>query len=193
MKKALTGFLALVVISVAGFTGSEATAQTVVFSPSFFYQTYKDDFESEGGTTIDSEVGETFYDIKLGVLLSNNVYVGAIYSQMSRNFASSDVERTRTSYGASVGYMQPQGWYVVGHYYISSEYEFSDTLTFGGGSGFQFDFGYLFDLGSNFQIGPKISYKTFSYTELDNNGTDEDLDTGSSSDLLPMVTLAVKF
>lgn len=176
-----------------GSTAVFARAQSVVFSPSLFYKTYSDDFERENGAVLESEVVETYYDIKLGVVLDNQLYLGAIYSQMSRDFQSDDVERVRTSYGASVGYLQPQGWYILAHYFLASNYEYTETLTFKGGSGFQFDLGYLVDLGSSFQLGPQISYKSFSYTELDDDGSSEDLEKGNSSDLLPMVTLAVRF
>jgi hypothetical protein len=194
MKKQVVSVFAVFIASAAIFVGSNAKAQTVVFSPSFFYKTFTEDFERENGSTIEVSSTETYYDIKLGVLLSNNIYVGAVYAQMNSEAEvnGSDGEQIRTSYGASVGYMS-QGWFVIGHYFLASEYEYSETFTFQGGSGFQFDFGYLFDIGSNFSIGPQISYKTFTYTELDNDGNSEDLKKGSSSDLLPFVTVAVKF
>jgi len=173
----------LIVLSMASV---QALAQQIVFSPGLFYHASE---ETNLGT--DSESTETFYDIKLGVTLSNNIYLGAIYASDTNDVGST--EFTRTSYGASIGYMQPMGWYLMGHYFISSEYERGTTTTYQDGSGFQFDVGYMFDLGSGFFVGPQLTYKTFEYGEAESGGNTVEISDTDGTDFLPMINLAVKF
>lgn len=177
---------AVFAVLAAGTFSTQALAQQIVFSPGLFYHA-----SEETNTGTDSERTQTFYDIKLGVTLSNNIYLGAIYASDTEDVGSGDI--ARTSYGATVGYMQPSGWYLLGHYFISSEVEFSGGGEYGDGSGFQFDVGYMFQFGNSFYVGPQLSYKTFEYGEATAGGATTDIDDTDATDFLPMVNLAVKF
>jgi hypothetical protein len=140
-----------VVLTLLILTATTANAE-IALHTSIFYQS------SETET---SEYTEMFYSLGLGSVGSSGFYWGAIY----RNQAYGD-DTTRTSYGASVGFVTEE-FGLIAHYFLSSKY---DTGTAISGSGFGVDLFYLFKLGS-VGIGPMFAWQSYTY-DKDENGND---------------------
>lgn len=168
--------------SVYGMTASAG----LIFSPSVFYKNYTDEF----GAGNKVETTETFYDIKLGYALSNGLYFGGLYSGMTRD--QNDVKQSRSSYGASLGYVSG-GWFLMGHYLLSSEYKIGSDVTYTGGTGFQADLGHWFRIANQFFIGPQVTYRTWTYSDLKTDSGTQSASGVKGSELLPFISLAVMF
>lgn len=156
----------------------------LVFSPAFFYKNYEDKTNSTR-----NEVTETYYDIKLGYVMTSGLYLGGLYSAMTREINENEVERT--SYGAGVGYYS-NGWFLMGHYVIDSEYETSPGNKHIEGSGFQLDVGHWFNVSSQIYVGPQLTYRSISYDKYQTNSTTVSLEM-KSTEFLPYISLALMF
>ena len=154
------------------------------FSPSLFYKT-----SEEGPSGSETERTETYYDIRLGYGMTTGLYFGGIYSGMTHEI--NDVEFTRSSYGASIGYVS-DGWFLMGHYFIKSEYEVGSNAKYTDGSGFQADVGYWFKAFSQLSIGPQITYRTLSYEKLESGGASVDAEY-EHKEFMPYLSLALIF
>ena len=179
MKSMILGIL-------AGFGFAQAAhAQSTgfVISPTAFYYSFKE----QTSTTNTDKVSALYYDLRVGFILSNSLYIGGIYSSMNRDYEGSGTKK-RTSLGASLGYFSPSGFYVMGHYYFQSEYNDFGSTVLNKGSGFQADLGYFFSVSSSVRIGPQITYRSFSYGQIQNGGVSTSASL-SHNELIPFIAI----
>lgn len=139
----------------------------------------------DGTNTAENKV--TDLDIRLGYIMSNRIYLGAI--QSTTNYDSSDVKRT--ALGASVGFFADAGFYFMGHYFVSGEYDVGASK-YTNGSGTELDIGYTTQVSSNFSVGVLLALKNFSYKKLESGSTSTDV-TYKISEMLPMLGVAFNF
>lgn len=154
----------------------------ILFSPGFLFFDYQD---RNSGTNL-AKVDAKYYDIKLGYIMSNGVYLGALYSKMERTDDTTD--RNRTSYGAGVGYVYHQ-FYLMAHYLVSSELVVDTSNTWKDGSGFQFDLGYWFNVTGPFYAGPQLVYRSLKYQKVNSTS----VTNTDSKETLPFLSLAFIF
>ncbi len=164
-------FFGIILISIL----SSTAYADVVFTPSWFYMKYE---VETGGTTSESEL--TIYNIKLGKSFANGIYVGGVYDTEEIN------DDERTSIGLSGGYIK-NGWNFHLTYFLKSEYT-SGTSEFTG-TGFNVEVGHVFDVGA-WGIGPTLTYRTFTYDEVDGASLAEDVEYNR---ILPYLTFQFKF
>lgn len=168
------------------FLSSTSTAQDIMFGPSLLYYTWDETFEGSS----DSELTATYMDFKLGAKVTTNVYVGGIYSTMTRE--SNGNERKRTGLGPSVGLMSG-GLFLIAHYLLNVEYVRSNSDTLEEGSGLQVDFGYLSSIGSNVYVGPQLTWRSFSYKKHNQGGSTSTLSDTKHTETVPYLALAFMF
>lgn len=159
------------IVAILIFVTTSANA-AVVFIPSFFYYSRT---QEQGGS--ESEYTQQIINLKLGS--ANGLYWGFAYDMESIDSGSNDQDRS--SYGGSIGYMTG-GWSFIGTYYLSSELEDYE------GSGYAIDVGHIFGLGS-INIGPLLSYRNFTYDELNGVAIQE----LNQTYLLPMIQFQATF
>jgi hypothetical protein len=138
-----------------------------------------------------------YINFKAGYMFDMGLYVGAVYDMY--NSASGDGgedKSTRGGYGASLGYMSEGGFSIFFSYLLAADGTYKSGSTdwkFTGGSGMIFDIGYGFEINSNFRLGPVLSYRSYTFTTLDNNGTEVDIDKWTETEIFPMVGLFFNF
>lgn len=131
---------------------SSTVHANIVFNPSVFYYTRED--RNGSGVT---EFNQQIFNLKLGYVSPQGLYLGAAYDMESREHGSGAADTDRDSLGATIGYIS-NGWQILGTYYFQSDYEEEE------GTGYSVDLGYVFNLGS-IGIGPLLSYRHFTYDE----------------------------
>jgi hypothetical protein len=145
----------------------------------------KFDRETSGPTLGDATEKWTLYDLKLGYVFQNNVYLGGIYSAYKDDTGGSS--NTRDMLGASVGYHN-EGWFIDGSYLFQAKLDWGGA-TLKDGSGYAIDVGYNTMMGTNFYLGLQASYKSISYSQRD--GVSET--NKEKSELYPMLNLGLMF
>lgn len=161
-----------------------AMSSTAFASTLFGLSLLKYQTETEG-TTIGASKGDVMnYDAKLGYA-SQGLYLGGIYSGRSQE------DDNRTAYGVTVGY-HDGGFYIDGNYFISASVKLASS-TLQKGTGFGADIGYNWMVSDMFYMGLELSYKSFTYTEVDNSGTLTDEDNKEKSEMYPMINVGFAF
>lgn len=174
-----------VILSLFSTFTTRTFAEGFTFGTSIFYSQEKDDNKDSPPAT---EVKLTIYDLKLGYVMSSNIYLGAIYANENKDVVTSEEDIKAT--GVSLGYYHV-GWFALGHYFLQTEKTFSSSDTkLSGKSGHQIDLGYLYGMSSSFVIGPQITYKNYEFSKQDPGGTDVKI---TKTRLLPMIHLAIIF
>jgi hypothetical protein len=136
-------------------------------------------------------------DGKIGLTIRNVFYLGGIYHYgQSSSFDSSDsktLTSTRQAQGVSLGLIR-NGWQLIGHYYLSaSKKNPTSTITaYKKGSGFQVDGGYAAPIGKNLMLGFIVSYRNFSYEQIE-DAQYSYVANVTEAELLPQVALWLKF
>jgi hypothetical protein len=149
----------------------------------------KFDQETEGPQIGDNKTSNTYYDLKIGYLVGDGLYLGGIYSV--HNEDSGGAEWKRSLYGVTVGYHN-SGWYLDGSYFIDGQLD-GGAIEFKKASGIGVDSGYRSLVSSNFFLGVQGSYKNFTFKEYTASGTTVVVDNKVKSELYPMLTLGVIF
>lgn len=164
------------------FFGSSAFAQQgLVFSPAFLVFS----FDEEENSSTFAKVDAQYMDFSLGYIMSQGVYLGGLYSQMKRE--DGNTKRTRTSYGAALGFVYKQ-FFLIGHYIIESTYETSPNSELKDGNGFQGNIGYWFPVTGPFHVGPQLVLRNITYSKRNTSETD-----ATTSETLPYLSLAFIF
>jgi hypothetical protein len=174
--------LALIACAIVFSINQSAQAQSNVMLGLSFMRM---DYETAGAGLGNSESTRTILDLKAGYLTASGIYFGAV--QDNRTDEVNDSEAERSALGATLGYHN-SGWYIHGSYYVSSEIKSGNT-TYEKGTGMGFDIGKNFDFVSAVFVGVQLSYKTFSYTEVNGVAQDNEI----KSELNPMLSLGLKF
>lgn len=146
--------------------------------------------ETEGSTIGNSKGINTYYDIKLGYLIGNDVYVGGIYSSYGHD--DGITQPKRSLYGATAGY-HSDGWFLDLSYFIGGNYELSSNINLKNPSGLGIDIGYQAMVNSNFFLGVQGSYKSYTFKEVESSNVVVKEDNKVKSELYPMVLLGVVF
>lgn len=124
------------------------------------------------------------YDVKLGYLDGNGLYLGGIYTSRNHNGSAISSE-DGNALGASIGYVGESGFYIMGHYYLSAK--LGDHKD---GTGYQGDFGYMTDVSGAFYVGVELTYRNLTYKK---NDADPSQNSYSAREIFPMLTAAFIF
>lgn len=113
----------------------------------------------------------SFFDVKLGYLLSSGLYFGGIYTSMSNTpgFGGGTTVDTMTGYGATAGFHKA-GFVFDVSYYISSTYTLPGNVTYTQGTSTLAYLGYKMMIGNGFNIGFGYAYYSLGYTQQTTNG-----------------------
>jgi hypothetical protein len=157
----------------------------VLLDANLYYHSARTETKDVGGVSKTLSDGTTaIYDIKLGYLMSEGLYIGGIYTSRSDS-ALNLSGNSGSATGASVGYMAGTGIFVMGHYLVSGTYG-----TYSDGSGIQADFGYKAGMGSGWLLGAELSYRSMTYKKDSSNAA---LDSYKVTELFPMVSVGYLF
>nr|BFD59470.1 hypothetical protein CKG001_15770 [Bdellovibrio sp. CKG001]BFD66700.1 hypothetical protein HAGR004_17220 [Bdellovibrio sp. HAGR004] len=169
------------VVAVSLFSGvsQAATSSGVMLTANAFM--YNTTAEITPGTK--SEAKSSIYDIKLGYLGGNGVYLGAIYT--IRNLQEDSDTTEGHAMGASLGYVGSSGFYVKGHYLASAE--LGDNKE---GTGIQGDLGYLTNVTGALIVGVELTYRSIEYKK---NETAPGMEKLKQDELFPMLTVGFVF
>ncbi|MCB0342242.1 MAG: hypothetical protein H6626_04760 [Pseudobdellovibrionaceae bacterium] len=181
MKKLLHISALALTVAIMGFTAEQSEAYMGFhFNPAFNYQQQatSGDWGSADSNTLE-------YSLKLGYGLPSGLYLGAIMDGHSNTVNDQPVGPT--GYGVSIGY-HSGGFFLQAHYFLSATYQTGASNDYSG-TGIGVDFGYYFMVASNFALGPQLDYRTWTYTEDENNNT---FNNGLSA-LQPKIGLAFIF
>ncbi|UXR63694.1 hypothetical protein EZJ49_11485 [Bdellovibrio bacteriovorus] len=179
MSKKIFALVAVMMTSLYAGTSLAATANGVMLTANAFM--YNTTVEVTPGTKSESKV--SIYDIKLGYLSGNGLYLGGIYTL--RNSEAGNSSSDGNAMGASIGYVGSSGFYVKGHYLVSAE--LGDNKE---GTGIQGDFGYLTNITGALVVGVELTYRSIEYKKNDTAPTMEKL---KQDELFPMLTVGFVF
>lgn len=138
---------------------------------------------TSGGSSSSSDSKVSIYDIKLGYLTGNGLYLGGLYTM--RNSTNGSNSTDGKNLGASVGYVGASGFFIKGHYILSAEY--GDLKE---GSGLQADLGYINNITGNFLVGVELTYRSVEYKKDESNAS---VDKYKMTELFPMLTVGFVF
>jgi hypothetical protein len=205
LTKVLTrGIRGVVVAGVASvfFASSPVLAKGggsgVVTALNLYYQTLEQKDEPPSpGTASNTKSGETGIDLNIGYAMSNGLYLGFLYgldTLSSTTAAGVTTTPTYSGYGPSVGYIAPNGFFVTGSYILSASFEKLNSAgaKYTKGSGIQADFGYQMNVAGNFLVGLLMTYRSVSYTNL-NDGTTDIAYKYTATQMYPQIRLGFMF
>ncbi|MBY0555011.1 hypothetical protein K2P97_10820 [bacterium] len=122
----------------------------------------------------------SIYDIKLGYVMDNSVYLGADYTTRSDNQVYTS-NTSGNSTGLGTGYFFDSGFNLRAYYKFGETYgNYSD------GTGYQADLGYMVNMTSNFFLGFVISVRQ---TTFKSNGTITGFDFWTRKETYPFLTV----
>ncbi len=136
-----------------------------------------------------SESKNSVMDIKLGYLMSNGLYLGALSSSASSNNGTGAL--TGGGLAAALGYHM-NGFMVDLNYFLSGTQDYTSTTKYTSGSGIGLDFGYNHMLSSSFYLGVELSYKSLSFAKSEVSGTETTVKNTVVS-TMPMLNLGFMF
>ena len=145
----------------------------------------KYDISVDGPNVGTGDSNLTIYDLKLGYVFNNSVYLGVILD--NKTITSNGGTDKRTGTGATVGY-HSNGWILDLSYFFTAERDMNGTML-KDGTGFGLDVGHNWMIGSNFYFGVQGSYKSFTYKKVASAA----VDNKEKSELYPMVNLGLMF
>lgn len=131
----------------------------------------------------------THANLKLGYLMSNDIYFGLVYSTLNTSSTGSNGARTAT--GLQLGY-HSGGYFLDFSYYFGGSYKMSDTRTEKDASGIGLEVGYNAMVSSNFYIGAGLNYKSLKYAKVDNSGVESDR-ANTHTEMYPMLNFGFIF
>ena len=189
MKK-LTLVIASIVAMSAGSALAKGGGGGTLLGVNIFY----DSGTSQIGSAAATKFVSTDIDVNLGYVMSNGLYLGAIYVTDSFD-TGLGYTPSITAYGASVGYHHQSGWFIDGHYLLSAEYAKFSTATdkWNKGSGIQVDGGYGAALSNNFMLGVELSYTSMTFTNYNNGTVDSTTNKYVKTELQPKIRLTFMF
>ncbi|CAE79674.1 hypothetical protein AB1A81_08290 [Bdellovibrio bacteriovorus] len=179
MSKKILALAVFMAGSVLSLQSQAATSNGVLVNANIFM--YNNSTETTPGG--ESKSNSSIYDIKLGYISGNGLYLGGLYTLRKVETDSGSVDGN--ALGASIGYVGASGFYVKGHYLLSAEY---DTLK--EGTGIQADFGYMTNVTSSFFVGVELTYRSIEYKK---NEASPGMDSLKISETFPMLTVGFIF
>ncbi len=182
MKKFILAVLVFIPTISWGASGSEG------FNVGISGLIYNIEFSGDD-YAVASEDKNTYGNLKLGYLMSNNIYLGAIYATLSRNNGTTTASRTAT--GAQLGY-HSDGYFLDFTYYFSGQYKLSDALIYKEASGIGLEVGYNTMVSSNFYIGAELNYMSLNYKKRDILGIVADR-RNTVTEMYPMLNAGFMF
>jgi len=157
----------------------------IVVSPGVSYISNKYD-----QTTPSADIGDstqTLVDVRLGYILPMGLYLGAMYSHIGGDDASS----SGNMMGPTVGYFSSMtGFYTLLTYHISGE--FGDTTKYTGAQGPQVDLGWIFPVTRYFSIGPQLTWRSIEFSKIESGPISVDTDFKRST-VAPYISLWFMF
>lgn len=174
-----TAMMTSVFISVAQARGSSSGVMATL-NAYMYNQTTE---VTTGSSSSSSDSKSSIYDIKIGYLSGNGLYLGGLYT--IRNSTSGSTSTDGKNLGASLGYVGASGFFIKGHYILSAEY--GDLKE---GSGLQADLGYINNVTGNLLVGVELTYRSIEYKKDESNAA---IDKYKSTELFPMLTVGFVF
>jgi hypothetical protein len=162
----------------------------LIFSPTLFYNRINEDNEISAGTAGDLSRSLLFYDFQLGYIFRSGFYFGVLYTGETQDINGSAPLTTRSSLGASFGYIR-RGWSFKATLFPYSQQALENQAVsdYTEGLGYQVDVGYYFRLGRFVSLGPQLVYKSFRYGKAENATTNVTTDASSQHDVFtPMIS-----
>jgi hypothetical protein len=149
----------------------------------------KFDSETEGNQFGNGKSLNTYYDLKIGYLTGNDLYLGAIYSAYGQD--NGVTQPKRSLYGVTVGYHN-SGWYLDGSYFLDGQLD-AGAVVYKKGTGFGIDLGYHYMVNTNFFFGLQGSYKSYSFAEYTVLSVTTTSENKVKSEMYPMLVLGLTF
>lgn len=172
----ITGFVVAMVLQPA------QAQQGILFNPSILFYSYED--KDSGGVV--AKVDAQYVDVKLGLIVSNGIYLGGLYSQMKRE--DGNIDRERSLYGLGGGWVYSR-FYIMAHMILSSDFEISTSDKLSKGRGLQFDLGYWFYVTGSLYAGPQIVHREIDYDKKNGTG----VQGTKSEETVPYLSVAFIF
>lgn len=131
----------------------------------------------------------THANLKLGYLMSNNLYFGGTYSTL--NTSSTGTNGARTATGLVLGY-HSNGYFLDFTYFFGGNYQLSDTVTEKEASGMGLEIGYNAMVSSSFYIGAELNYMSLNYKKREISGVDATV-ANTYTEMYPMLNVGFVF
>ncbi|MEN0057342.1 MAG: hypothetical protein AAGB31_00800 [Bdellovibrio sp.] len=164
------------------FIGTMAQARTssgVLFTGNVYM--YNTTEEHTPGSKVDTK--SSIYDLKLGYLNGDGLYLGGLYTL--RNHDSGSTSEDGKALGLSLGYIGANSFFIKGHYIVSA-----DKGNYKEGSGYQVDLGYITNITGSFLVGVELTYRSIEYKK---NDSISGFDKMKKEELFPMLTVGLLF
>lgn len=164
LKKLTLGLAATMAISGTAMARG-GNGGGIVFSPNLGYYS---DTQKSGGNK--SERSATTIDLRLGYVLSQGIYLGALYGMMNEKSGATDWKTS--GFGPTLGYVNSGFSALLTYHLLMADWDLGGTpnTKYTEGKGFQFDISYAFPLASNFSMGPSLTYKSIKYDKVESGG-----------------------
>ncbi len=155
------------------------------FNLGLFYSKQETHSKDSLNGSSDSTGDRTTYDLNLGYLIDNGIYVGLLNSTTTCN---NSFPGTGTHQGASLGYHFNESAFFHAHYILSA----SIAGSYSKGSGYQADLGYTLTFSGKAHVGTMLSYRSITYKEYASGYTGT-LISYNTTELVPMFILGFDF
>lgn len=131
----------------------------------------------------------TYMNLKLGYLMSNSIYLGAVYATLNTSDGTNNGSRTAT--GAQLGY-HSGGYFLDFTYYFGGTHKFSETSAVKEASGIGLEVGYNTMVSSSFYIGAELNYMSLTYKKRETSGVTTDRNN-TFTEMYPMLNTGFIF
>ncbi|MGZ3743843.1 MAG: hypothetical protein ACXVB1_14385 [Pseudobdellovibrionaceae bacterium] len=157
----------------------------ILLDLNLFYASSKIDDVNSGTTTHQTDSTTAIYDMKLGYLNGDGLYLGGIYTSRSDSVLNAS-GTSGSAMGASVGYMGGGGFFIEGHYLLSATYG-----EYKSGTGVQADLGYKASVGNGWLVGGELTYRSITYKKNETLGAS--FESRQVTEVLPMISFGYLF
>lgn len=178
VNKFFVTFTSVLLLSLSAEAARTSSSGLILTANAYMYNSST---ETTPGSNV--ETTSSIYDLKVGYLMGNGLYLGGIYT--IRRSESNNVETDGKAAGASLGYVASSGMFIQGHYLAMA-----DVGSYKEGSGYQVDLGYLSNVTGPLLIGVELTYRSMNYKEDDNNAS---VTKVIKTELMPLLTLGFVF
>ncbi|HEY8270143.1 MAG TPA: hypothetical protein VIG33_04595 [Pseudobdellovibrionaceae bacterium] len=178
----------LIFASTMAFTGiaqARGGGSGILLDLNLYYGSVKVDDVNSGVTTHQSDSASAIYDIKLGYLMGEGLYLGGIYTSRSESALNAS-GTSGSATGASLGYMGSGGFFLMGHYLLSAT-----EGAYKNGTGLQVDLGYKAGVSSGWLVGGELTYRSITYKK--NATLSSAFEAREVTEVLPLVSVGYIF
>lgn len=183
--------LSIVLLS---FVMASTAVANMVISPGITHVAGEDRATTPAPLTTDSKSNETVIDLRVGYVMPMGLYLGGMYSSISRKAGS--VSGSGNLLGPTIGYYSYTGFYTLLTYHISGKDKawtnMGEAVDVTGAKGPQVDVGWVFPVSTYFSLGPQITWRSLEFSKAEGNGAS--LDTNyKRTNIAPYLSLWFMF